>query len=499
MRVRAWKAPRKTSTLLKAFCSVAVIVLLTLACSGASADAALLHRLFSEQISLLFHSDSKAPAVLGGATSAQTCANTAGTINCRQTFTGGEVYWSPTTGPTYLANGPLRNHWLAARGPAGPYGQPIRNPTPLAGKGSSQDFASGSLVYSPASGTQESYGAIRTHWLASGAEQGPWGFPTSNEYPIGVGRAQKYQSGTVYWSPSTGAQATTPGDIENRYIDLGAAAGTLGFPIAEQITNGESRWQQFANGYLLHGPTTGTKMIDTESFKAWTQNPQRFGWPVKDSWIDDHGVHSVFQRQETFWDSRTRELYSDITVDQKTAIIMGDSQLGGDSWTEQGARAAGFPKKIELGFGGWGYTRTTPAMPGTPDSVLTTHEMLLPHGTPGAIFITLGGNDATAHAPDADIIAHATQTWTELRRLYPATPIIVNGVMSTDAPNHANRRHVDWLITQAAASQGFFHVSVAGMATAARVHYKDNVHLTQAGHNLIAPAYTAALLLAIKK
>lgn len=501
MSSRRWIAQRRPAraAVAKRNGAILLVMMLVLILSGASADAALRHRLFDAQITALLHSDGNAPTVLGGATTAGTCTNTAGTISCQQTFTGGGIYWSPTTGTAYMANGPLHNHWLTSGGVAGPYGPPIGPPQDLSGKGISQDFASGSLIYSPATGTHDSHGAIRTRWLASGAEHGPWGYPTSNEYPAGQGRAQKYQNGTIYWSPSTGAHTTTPGEIEKRYVQLGAAAGPLGLPTAEQITDGDTRWQEFSNGYLLHCPTTGTKMIDTESFRDWTKNRQRFGWPVKDSWIDAHGFHTVFQKQETIWDPRTKELYSGITVDQKTAIIIGDSQLGGDSWTEQGARAAGFPKKVELGFGGWGYTRTTRATAGTPDSVLTTHDMLLPQGTPGAIFITLGGNDATAHATDAAIIAHATETWTELRRLYPATPIIVNGVMSTTAPIHANRRHVDHLITEAAASQGLIHVSVAGMGAAAGAHYKDKVHLTQAGHDLVAPVYTAALLQALKQ
>ena len=244
---------------------------------------------------------------------------------------------------------------------------------------------------------------------------------------------------------------------------------------------GTTAMQQFTNGYLLQGPTAGAKIIDPDTYKAWAQNPERFSWPVKDSWVDARGIHTAFPTTETIWDPQTKALYSTATVDENTAIIIGDSQLGGDSWTEQGARAAGFSKKIELGFGGWGYTRTTRATGGTPDEVLASHRMLLPQGKPGAIFITLGGNDATAHVTENTIIAHATKTWTELRRLYPKTPIIVNGVMSTDAPSHITRRHVDQVIADAAASQGFIQVSVAGMSTRASANYKDNVHLTQAG------------------
>ena len=339
--------------------------------------------------------------------------------------------------------------------------------------------------------------ALRDHWLSTGAGEGPLGSPTTNAYPVGNGRVQEFQRGVIYWSPSTAWHTTTGGNIERRYIALGGPAGPLGFPKGEETAAGTTRVQQFSGGYLVQSPT-GVRIVNPETYKAWAKNRKLFNWPVKDSWQDARGVHTGFQATETIWDPQTKALYSTATVDENTAIIIGDSQLNGDSWTEQGARAAGFSKKIELGFGGWGYSRATRATQGTPDEVFATHRMLLPQGNPGVIFVTLGGNDATAQASDADIIAHATKTWAELRRLYPKTPIIVNGVMSTDAARHAKRRHLDQVITDAAGSQGFIHVSVAGMATTASADYKDNVHLTQAGQNLVAVIYVQALLKALK-
>lgn len=437
--------------------------------------------------------------MLGQATSDTACVDAANAFSCHESFSGGDIYWSQKTSATFLVNGPLRTHWLSTGGPTGPFGIPSGNPIPLHGKGISQDFTTGSLVYSPAAGTHDSLGAIRTKWVSSGSEDGPLGFPTTNEYSVGQGQAQKFQNGTIYWSPSTGTHITTRGDIENRFIALDGPTGQLGFPAGEKIATGTGSAQQFATGYLVTGPTAGAKIVDLETFNGWVANRERLGWPVKDSWADVRGVHTAFEGIETIWDPQTKALYSATTVDKDTAIIIGDSQLAGDSWTEQGARAAGSPKKIELGFGGWEYTRTAPSTGGTPDDVFTTGHLLLPQGNPGAIFITLGGNDATANATDHDIITHATKTWAELHRLYPKTPIIVNGVMSTNAPGHSKRRHVDQLVIQAAKSQGYIPVSVAGMATTASYDYKDTVHLNQTGHNLVAFTYTAALLQALGK
>ncbi|POH72504.1 GDSL-type esterase/lipase family protein [Arthrobacter glacialis] len=486
------------ATLAKAMRTYTTIIVLMLALSSANADALLRHLTVERQITALYNSDLAHP-VLARTTSATACVDTADTFSCHQSFSGGDIYWTQKTGATYVTNGPLRTHWLSTGGPTGPFGPPSGNPTPLPGKGSTQNFTTGSLVYSPSTGTHETLGAIRTTWVNSGSEGGPLGFPISDESTIGQGQAQNFQNGTIYWSPSTGAHITINGEIESRYVALGGPSGQLGFPVGEKIAAGTGWAQRFATGYLVTGPTAGAKIVNLETFHGWGANRERLGWPVKDSWADGRGVHTAFQRIETIWDPQTKALYSATTVNKATAIIIGDSQLAGDSWTEQGARAAGFPKKVELGFGGWGYTRTTPSTGGTPDDVLSSLRILLPQGNPGAIFITLGGNDATANASDHDIITHATKTWAELHRLYPKTPIIVNGVMSTNAPGHTNRRHVDQLIIQAAKSQGYIPVSVAGMATTASNNYKDNVHLNQTGHNLVAITYTAALLKAIGK
>ncbi|ALO66689.1 hypothetical protein AS189_09510 [Arthrobacter alpinus] len=498
MNYRSGRTILSASTLAKAIRTCTISIVLMLSLTSANTDALLRHLTVERQILSLYNS-AAAHTVLASTTSTTTCASVVGTFSCHESFSGGDIYWSQSTGAVYVANGPLRDHWLSSGGPTGPFGLPSGNPTPVPGKGSTQTFTTGTLLYTPATGTHEFMGAIRTKWLTSGTAGGPLGFPTTNEYSSGHGRAQKFQNGIIYSSPSSGTHITTRGEIESRFIALGGPTGRLGFPAGEQISTGNGWAQRFANGYLVTGPTGSAKIVDPDTYKNWAANPERLGWPVKDSWVDDRGIHTAFQRIETIWDPQTKALYSAATVDKNTAIIIGDSQLAGDSWTEQGARAAGFPKKIELGFGGWGYTRTTPATGGTPDDVFSSLRILLPQGNPGAIFMTLGGNDASSNATDQDIIAHATKTWAELHRLYPKSTLIINGVMSTNAPNHTNRRHVDQVITQAAKSQGFIHISVAGMATTASNNYKDNVHLNQTGNNLVALTYTATLIKALGK
>lgn len=109
--------------------------------------------------------------------------------------------------------------------------------------------------------------------------------------------------------------------------------------------------------------------------------------------------------------------------------------------------------------------------------------------------MNLGGNDARINAKLPYIASQATILWKDLRAKYPHSKIVVNGVMSRTDTSHAQRRAVDQILVQTAKAQGIDVISLAGMATKAGADglYKDNVHLTQAGHNLVAKIYLAQL------
>ncbi len=69
-------------------------------------------------------------------------------------------------------------------------------------------FTNGASIYwTPATGAQAVYGAIRTKWAESGWETSSLGYPTSDEMPAsdGVGRISNFQNGSIYWAANTGA------------------------------------------------------------------------------------------------------------------------------------------------------------------------------------------------------------------------------------------------------------------------------------------------------
>ncbi|CAN7234677.1 GDSL-type esterase/lipase family protein [Arthrobacter sp. LjRoot78] len=438
------------------------------------------------------HTSDWAARVLSAPTSAEDCDKS----GCLQHFEGGDIAWSARTGARVVANGPARDAWLYAGGRDGRFGYPsTHTEIGLRDGGVSQGYQGGVIVYSPATGTRVVSGAVRAHWASLGAQDGALGYPLGEETREGKSVYQIFQRGTLYWSAETGAHGTTRGDILNRYREFGEATGPLGLPLSEEVPRDEGVVQQFQYGWLVWSPSTGARMVPNETYRIWSANSGRFGWPRRDAWVDQRGTHVEFQSVETIWDPNTLELYSAEAVDSSSAVIIGDSQLDLDSWGEQGARLAGYSHQIMRGYGGMGYVATNRAAGGSALHGLISDTILLPQGEPGLVIVTLGGNDARIGATDAQILESANSTWDELKRKYPRSTIIINGVLSRDDYSHAQRRWVDGLLMHAAAARGLKRISLAGTASVAGAasNYQDANHLTQAGHNKVAPLYAEAL------
>ena len=419
-----------------------------------------------------------------------------------QAFERGFVVWSPATG-AHPSMGAIRERWRKAGMEEGELGYPATDEAlGLKNGGSSQQYQRGTIMWSPATGARALTGAIRSYWSSTGGQNGALGYPVGEEVRQNAFVYQLFQGGTVYWSAATGAHSTTHGDVHNRYNALGGAAGQLGLPLTDKLPRAGGLVQQFVNGWLVWGPATGARIVGHPTYKVWSANPGEFGWPVRDTWTDGRGTHVAFQKLETIWNDATEELYSAETVDASTVVFLGDSQLDLDSWGEQGARAAGYPRQVVRSIGGLGYVSGSPAVGGgSATDALAQDRILLPQGNPGLVVVTLGGNDARIGATDAAILSQANRLWDELRRKYPRSTILINGVLSRYDSSHAQRRWVDGLVTREAALRGWPRISLAGTATiaGAAADYLDGTHMNQTGHNKVAPLYASALKYVVGK
>ncbi|WP_052274070.1 GDSL-type esterase/lipase family protein [Arthrobacter sp. L77] len=437
-----------------------------------------------------------------------TSGETAVPNGVRQDFEGGKVFWSKGR-ITTTTNGSIQTYYEQRGGALSFLGLPTGNKTAWKG-GYSQSFGNGYVTWLPATGVQSVFGGIKGYYAANGYERGFLGYPTSGETSVPNGVRQDFQGGKVYWSKGQ-LFTTTNGSIQTYYEQKGGAQSALGLPMGNKTAWQGGYYQRFQGGMILWGPTTGVRSIDTGHFTTLESNFAKYGWPTGDTWKDGAGTHTRFQKgvittnvpvapPATPPATPPSSVYpfTSVTATATSVVLYGDSQLDGDSWSEQGARAMGFTDQAShLAYGGMGYSTASVLAGGTGWTAVQNGRMPFPGGTPGVVLVSLGGNDATSGKADAQVIADSTALWAKLKLMYPNSRIIVNGVMSRSDDSHVQRRHLDEVLAANAARQGVTFISVAGLASAANAEYLDNVHMSQEGHNAVARLYTAKLAAAL--
>ncbi|MDV8002606.1 hypothetical protein [Rhodococcus sp. IEGM 1408] len=84
-----------------------------------------------------------------------------------------------------------------------------------------------------------------------GAKGGPLDLqaPVAPAEELVGGKKQDYVSGTIYWSPETGAQIVR-GQIHVAYLDNGGPTGQLGWPVGDEIIEGAAVFSDFQRGQI---------------------------------------------------------------------------------------------------------------------------------------------------------------------------------------------------------------------------------------------------------
>lgn len=202
---------------------------------------------------------------LGYPTSAQVCGLKDG--GCFQMFTKGALLLSPATGAQPSLLGPIRDLWQKQGFENGPLGYPASTVIcGLVGAGCFQNYMGGTVLWSSASGAHAMLGgAIRDAWAASGFENGILGYPVS-EQACGLrngGCFQNFANGTVLYSPATGAQPMTSAPIRDKWTTTGFEGGTLGYPTSGAICglrNGGC-FENFEKGTIMWSAASGAQVM----------------------------------------------------------------------------------------------------------------------------------------------------------------------------------------------------------------------------------------------
>ena len=164
-------------------------------------------------------------------------------------FEHGSIYWTHETG-AYLVMGDFMNLWGNEGWEKGRLGYPTSDRRDIPG-GVVQDFQGGQIVKPAAGAPQIVLGAIGAAYRAGGGPEGSLGFATTGELDIQGGKFQRFEHGSIYWSPESGAHAVPDGAIMDHWGTTGWETGPFGYPVGpqKQIPAGGLE-QEFQGGWI---------------------------------------------------------------------------------------------------------------------------------------------------------------------------------------------------------------------------------------------------------
>lgn len=163
----------------------------------------------------------------------------------------------PTPSGTRVVGGAIEQAWLGLGGSSGFLGWPRNDETRTPSRaGAFNHFDGGSVYWSPRTGAHEVHGDIRAKWSAAGWENSPVGFPSSDENAIRGGAFQRFETGSIYWSPGTGSHLVF-GAIRDKWGSLGWENSPLGFPTSDEYALGYGARSDFQGGCITWTPQKG--------------------------------------------------------------------------------------------------------------------------------------------------------------------------------------------------------------------------------------------------
>ncbi len=152
--------------------------------------------------------------------------------------------------------------------------------------GCAQRFERGSIYWSPATGAQHILGAIRDVWGANGWENGMSGYPTSGEFCglVDGGCGQRFQNGNIYFNPRLGTYRVF-GAIFDGWSRIGWERSAVGYPAAGEACGlpAGGCFQRFGNGFMYWSPASGSHAVLGRIYDHWASTGWergRFGYPT---------------------------------------------------------------------------------------------------------------------------------------------------------------------------------------------------------------------------
>jgi len=159
--------------------------------------------------------------------------------------------------------------------------------------GSAQRFQQGRISFRSDLGPRETVGPIATRYVQAGAEAGLLGFPVSRPMPLpGGASASRFERGRICFHPAIGARELR-NQVATHYESLGAEAGPLGFPLTGHEPVGRGAAARFERGRISWSAQTGahaTHGVIATRYEELGAETGALGFPVSAEQLDRSGV-----------------------------------------------------------------------------------------------------------------------------------------------------------------------------------------------------------------
>lgn len=177
---------------------------------------------------------------------------------------GSSIYWHPlvSDGHANQIGGLIRDKWGELGWENGFLAYPVTRELQARKPGRLNHFEGGSIYWSNATGAHNIQGVIRDKWASLDWENGRLGFPSSDEFATRAnGAGQHLEGGELYWSPNTGAHPVW-GAIRDQWVATGWENGRYGYPRSDEVNGGnassnpsgfEGKCQIFENDAIIWG------------------------------------------------------------------------------------------------------------------------------------------------------------------------------------------------------------------------------------------------------
>lgn len=197
-------------------------------------------------------------------------------------FQHGSIYHKLELSIAAEVHGLIRDRWAELGWENSFLGFPLTDEIDVEGvSGRTNTFEGGVISWSPSTGAHEVHGAILERWMELGREAG-FGFPLTDETstPDGRGRFNHFTGGSIYWTPETGAVEIV-GAMKSRWASAGWEQSSLGYPVAPEFIPPPDgvTLQDFEHGYLaMQTNLEASSRIVIQSQRVFTAPGTMISW-----------------------------------------------------------------------------------------------------------------------------------------------------------------------------------------------------------------------------